>query len=96
MHANLRSLALAALVPAVIAAGCGSSANTSAKSTPATPANTTTTQYHAGERCHANQAVVYAGKGFKCVNGKLRHKSGGAPPTTTHKTHTTKAAPQGY
>jgi hypothetical protein len=96
MSPSLRRLALLAAIPATIAAGCGSSGNTTTKTTQKSAPARYTTRYHAGEHCRSNQSIVYATKGFVCVNGELRAKSTSVPKTQTHKSHTTTAAPQGY
>ncbi len=96
MCPSLKRLALIAVIPATIAAGCGSSGKATTKTTQKSAPDTSTTQYHAGQHCRSNQSIVYASKGFVCVNGTLHHKSDSAPKTKTNKSHTTTAAPQGY
>ncbi|HEY3946375.1 MAG TPA: hypothetical protein VGL78_14195 [Solirubrobacteraceae bacterium] len=99
---RIKRLMLLAVLPAGLAAGCGSGSKTTDA-----PATTTTkhksapsaqsAHYHVGEHCRQSLSFAYSAQGLSCVNGTLRHKSQHATPATVHHhSHTTTAAPQGY
>ncbi|HEY3944268.1 MAG TPA: hypothetical protein VGL78_03490 [Solirubrobacteraceae bacterium] len=92
---------LFAVVPAIVAGGCGGqtqSTKTHDTSTHQSTSGAQPVQYHPGQRCRQSLAFAYSAKGFTCVNGRLYHKGSQSSPRTVshHHAHTTTAAPQGY
>ena len=87
MLSRVRRLVLLAVLPAVLAAACGSGNKATSTSTTTTTIKDTSAQsghYHAGERCSKGQSFAYLAQGFTCVNGTLRHKTHNASPATVH------------
>jgi hypothetical protein len=90
-----------AVLPAVLAAACGSGSKTSSTTTTTTKIKDTSAptapseHYHAGERCRKSLAFAYSAQGFSCVNGTLRHKGHNGSPATVHHHSNTTTAPQG-
>jgi hypothetical protein len=97
MLSRVRRLVLLAVLPAVLAAACGSGskpASTTTTKDPSAP-SAQTGHYHAGEPCPKGQSFAYLAQGFSCVNGTLRHKAhNGAPATVRH--HSNTSTTHGY
>ena len=97
MLSRFRRLMVLAVLPATLAAACGSSSKTTTTTKHKTAPSAQTGHYHVGEHCQKSLAFAYSSQGFSCVNGRLRHKSHNAAPTVKHHPQTTStAAPQGY
>ena len=98
MLSRFRRLIVLAVLPATLAAACGSGSKTTTTTTKHKSAPSAQTgHYHVGEHCQKSLAFAYSSQGFSCVNGRLRHKSHNAAPTVHHHAQTTStAAPQGY
>jgi hypothetical protein len=100
MVSRIRRVMLLAVLPAALAAGCGSGGGSKTSNTTTTKQKTAPSaqsgHYHVGEHCQQSLAFAYSSQGLQCVNGKLRHKTKTASPKTHHHGHTTTAAPQGY
>ncbi len=101
MLSRIRRLVLLAVLPAVLAAACGSGSKATSTTTTTTKIKDTsapTTQsghYHAGQRCQKGQSFAYTAQGFTCVNGRLRHKAQNGSPATVHHHSNSTTAPQG-
>ena len=101
MLSRVRRLVLLAVLPAVLAAACGSGSKATSTTTTKDPSapSAQSGQYHAGERCSKSQSFAYSAQRFTCVDGRLRHKTHNAPPATVHhhsNTTTGARGTQGY
>jgi hypothetical protein len=98
MLSRVRRLVLLAVLPAVLAAACGSgskpTSNTTTTKDPSAP-SAQTGHYHAGEPCPKGQSFAYLAQGFTCVNGALRHKAHSASPATVRH-HSNTGTTHGY
>jgi hypothetical protein len=97
MLSRIRRVVLLAVLPAVLAAACGSGSKAPRTTTTKDPSapSAQTGHYHAGEQCPKGQAFAYLAQGFTCVNGTLRHKAHSASPATVH-SKTSTGGTKGY
>jgi hypothetical protein len=99
MISRVRRLVLLAVLPAVLAAACGSGSKATSTTTTKDPSGPSAQSghYHAGERCPKGQSFAYLAQGFTCVNGTLRHKTHNASPATVHHhSNTSTSGTHGY